>query len=124
MFNYHLIMKRSRILVVGFWFLAFVFTCSDVQAALAKGPIQKLTRGFVHVLASPAQLPKHVLETAYETEPFYLGTWSAMTMGAGNGLYHVGRQLVSGGFDIFTFFSPAGRDWAPLFEPSSLFPEV
>ena len=107
--------------------LFFIFLTSQAvsaNAATGKGPVQKLARGFTHIVLSPLQIPKQVIQTAVETDPFYLGTFRGMTLGAGNGLYQMGRQLVSGFFDIFTFPTPAGRDWAPLFEPSSLFPEI
>ena len=102
-------------------FLSFSPT---VHAALAKGPAQKFARGFTHVVTAPFQIPKQIIQTASETEPFYLGTWAGVTLGTGNGLFYMGRQLVSGFYDMFTFFSPGGRDWAPLFEASSLFPEI
>lgn len=104
----------------------FVLSCfiHNAHAAEVKGPAQKLGRGFVHVLASPFQIPKQIIQTASETEPFYLGPWSGVTLGTGKGLYDTGRQLVSGLYDIFTFPTPVGKNWAPLFESSSLFPEI
>ena len=119
-------MREKRLFLIIFLFFLFVSVnfIPPSYATQPKGPGQKLARGLTHVLTAPAQLPKQILQTAAETEPFYLGPWSGMTLGAGKGLYDMGRQLVSGFFDVFTFSTPAGRDWAPLFEPSSLFPEI
>ncbi len=105
--------------------LAMLFcSLSPISQAAVSGPVQKLGRGLTHVVIAPAQIPKWMLQTAYETEPFYMASWSGVTMGGGKGIYMCGRQMVSGLWDMFTFPSPAGRNWEPLFESSSLFPEL
>jgi len=95
-----------------------------VYAAVSKGPAQKFARGIAHVLSAPFQVPKEMIETTAEAELAWLAPWEGATAGLGKGLFHFGRQLVSGFADLFTFASPSGRDWAPIFEPNSLFPEV
>lgn len=114
-----------------FFIFAFVFTFTFLgihQTAFAadfgKGPVQKLARGVVHLIASPFQIPKEIIETTGEAETVWLATWKGMSEGVGNGLYQTGRQGISGLVDIFTFWTPAGRDWGPVFESTSLFPEV
>jgi hypothetical protein len=47
-----------------------------------------------------------------------------MTAGVGSGAYQMGRQIVAGFADLFTFWTPNGRDWAPIYEPASLLPEM
>lgn len=107
----------------------FVFFMSFAQDARAawidqKGPAQKMARGWVYIIASPFQVPKEIIQTASQAEPAWLAPWEGMTTGLGRGGYHLGRQLVAGLVDIFTFKSPAGRDWEPLFKAESFFPEV
>ena len=109
-------------------FLISTLCSSQAQAAnfgnFGKGPVHKLSRGLVHILAAPFQIPKEIIQTTAEAEPVYLAPWKGMTLGAGTGLFYAGRQVISGFYDLFTFASPAGRDWAPLFEPATLFPEI
>ena len=110
-------------------FFIFVFITSSlsnqtVYAATGKGPIQKLARGAVHLVACPFQIPKEVIETTGEAETVWLAPWKGMSEGIGRGLYQAGRQGISGLVDIFTFWTPLDRDWGPTFESGSLFPEV
>lgn len=120
-------MNRSKtallVSILSFLFIFSQFT-PTAHAAMGKGPIQKLARGFVHLIASPFQLPKEVIQTTGEAETVWLAPWKGMSEGIGKGLYQMGRQVLSGFADIFTFWTPAGRDWDPVFEPASLFPEV
>lgn len=111
------------VLALSFLFVFSHFT-PTAYAATDKGPVQKLGRGLVHLIASPFQLPKEIIETTGEAETVWLAPWKGMSEGAGKGLYQWGRQGLSGLVDIFTFWTPAGRDWGPIFEPVSLFPEV
>ena len=104
--------------------LSFVDPRQAQAADWKKGPVQKLARGFTHVVASPFQIPKEVIQATGEAEPVWFAPWKGFAAGGGSGLYHMGRQGVSGLWDIFTFWTPAGRDWAPLFESSTLFPEI
>ncbi|GEM_PF-4710027 len=119
-------MRRS----VKFLVLALLFSLTLMNfdhaayADLGKGPIQKLSRGLVHVLASPFQLPKEVIQTTGEGETVWLAPIKGMSEGVGKGLYEMVCQAFSGLIDIFTFWTPAGRDWAPVFEPPSMFPQV
>jgi len=116
--------QRFRVIVPVFCLLTFVFCTSDAYAALEKGPVQKLARGLTHIVTAPFQIPKEIIQTTAETEPVYLAPWRGMTVGAGTGVFSAGRQLISGFYDLFTFWSPTGRDWGPVFEPATLFPEI
>ena len=103
----------------------FLFSAqSTAYAALSKGPIRKLGRGVTHVIASPFQIPKEVIETTGEGETIWLAPWKGMTEGIGAGLYQFSRQVISGLADIITFWTPAGMDWDPIVEPTTLFPQV
>ena len=105
--------------------LSSLFFQPAAQAAgFGKGPGQKFVRGITYLVTAPFRLPKEMIQTAAESEPVYLAPWRAISVGAGNGLYQAGRQGLAGLYDLFTFWSPTDRDWAPLFEPSSFFPEV
>jgi hypothetical protein len=118
-------MKPKKFIIVVFVALLIsVFSSVAYAATPEKGPWHKLGRGFAHIGTSIFLIPKNIIETTSQTEPFYMAPWSGMTMGLGKGGYEMGRQAVSGFFDLFTFFTPAGRDWAPLFEASTLFPEL
>jgi hypothetical protein len=79
---------------------------------------QKFGRGFVHLVTAPFHLPKEIIQTTAESEPVYLAPWRGITVGIGRGLYQWGRQWVSAGNDIFTFWRPG----PPLYEPETLFP--
>lgn len=115
--------KRNFLLSVFILGLVTSFIPAS-HASIGKGPVQKLARGVAHVVSSPLQLPKQIIETAAQAEPAWMATWEGVTAGTGKGFFYAGRQLVSGFVDIFTFPTPSGRDWAPIFESSSLFPEV
>ena len=130
--------KKQRLVLLGpsivsqgrFLFLSVLCTLVSVlfislaYAALDKGPAQKFGRGLTYIVASGFQIPKEIIQTAGEAEPTWLAPWNGMTIGLGSGLYHAGRQLISGFWDLFTFWTPAGRDWAPLFERESFVPKV
>ena len=109
--------------VIGF-FIFLVFRPSPIQADLGKGPVQKFGRGIVYIVSSPFHFPKEMIQAAAEAEPVYWAPWKGFSVGLGNGLFHFGRQMVSGFYDLLTCWTPGGRDWAPLFEPASLFPEI
>lgn len=116
-------MKRNFFPAV-FLFAFFIAFLPSGHASIGKGPVQKLARGVVHVVSFPFQIPKQMLETAAQAEPAWMATWEGLTAGTGRGLFYAGRQLVSGLVDIFTFPTPSGRNWDPIFESVSLFPEV
>ncbi|MBI4372586.1 MAG: hypothetical protein HY585_02515, partial [Candidatus Omnitrophica bacterium] len=78
----------------------------------------------VYIVASPFQLPKEIIQTAAEADPVWLAPWKGFAQGGGAGLYQMGRQGIAGFWDLFTFWTPAERDWEPLYETSSLVPEV
>ena len=107
-----------------FFLLFFTFCQSSVHADMGKGPAQKFARGLAYIVASPFQLPKEIIQTAGEADPVWLAPWKGFAQGAGAGLYQMGRQGIAGFWDVLTFWTPAGREWGPLFEPSSLFPQV
>ena len=114
---------RPFVIVVA---LLCLMTCVSPQARadIGKGPVQKLGRGIFYIIASPFQLPKEIIQKAADADPVYLVAWKGMAEGTGSGLYQAGRQAIAGFWDMFTFCTPAGRNWGPLFESSSLFPEV
>ena len=97
---------------------------SNAHAESKRGPIFKLGRGFTYLLASPFQIPKEIIQTTGESDVVWIAPLKGMTEGLGSGIYNMLRQGMSGMFDILTFFTPAGRDWQPLFEPTSLIPEI
>ncbi len=100
------------------------FSQSQVYADIGKGPVQKLARGVFYIVASPFQLPKEIIQKAGEADQVYLAALKGVAEGSGSGVYQAGRQIIAGFWDIFTFWTPAGRNWGPLFESASLFPEV
>ena len=118
--------RANFLVLLGIFLFAMASLCPEARAELSKGkgPAQKLARGITHVIASPFQIPKEVIQAAAEADPVWLAPWRGFATGGGSGLYHMGRQGVSGLWDIFTFWTPAARNWGPLFEPSSLVPEV
>lgn len=104
--------------------LLSVFLQSTPCFAAAKGPIHKLGRGIVHTLFFPFQLPKGIIEVAAETEPPALAPIAGITAGVGQGIYGGIKQLISGIVDVLTFPLPLGRNWEPIFDSVSLFPDV
>ena len=116
--------KTALLVLVFSFFLVFLNLNQAAYAETGKGPIQKLSRGVVHLLASPFQLPKEIIQTTGEAETVWLAPWKGFAEGGGRGLYQMGRQGISGLVDIVTFWSPLDRDWGPIFEPVSLFPEI
>lgn len=115
--------RTNLLLVVIFLFFLTGFN-SQAYATAGKGPAQKFARGLTHILTAFFHIPKEIIQTTAETEPVYLAPWRGFAVGMGNGIYLFGRQLVSGFNDIFTFWTPLGRDWGPLFDPPTLFPEI
>ena len=114
----------KRFLVVIFSILLFICGSEGFAQSTAKSPAQKFTRGFTHMVMSPFHVPKQIIETASESDPVWMGAWKGVTLGTGQGLFNSGRQAVSGLYDVFTFWTPAGTDWQPLFETESLFPQI
>jgi len=112
------------LLLSVFCFLFSGFSQSQAYADIGKGPAQKLARGFFYIVASPFQLPKEVIQKAAEADHIYLAAWKGFAEGGGSGAYQAGRQIMAGLWDILTFWTPVGRNWDPLFERASLFPEV
>ncbi len=115
---------KTLVFFSAFCLLFSVFCQNDAHADLGKGPAQKLARGVVYIVASPFQLPKEIIQTAAEADPVWLAPWKGFAQGGGAGLYQMGRQGIAGFWDLFTFWTPAERDWEPLYETSSLVPEV
>ena len=115
---------NSFILLSVFCFLSSVFCHPHAYADIGKGPVQKLGRGIFYIVASPFQIPKEIIQKAADADPVYLVALKGGFEGFGSGLYQTGRQMIAGFWDIFTFPTPAGRNWAPLFESSSLVPEI
>jgi len=118
--------KKAAVRICLFFLLTLTLFTQPVLAGaeFGRNPPEKLARGIFHFLTSPFQIPKEVIQVASETEPFYMSSWKGMTTGLGNGLYQMGRQMYSGMFDVYTFPTPAGRDWEPIFASETLFPEV
>ncbi len=115
---------NSLILTSIFCFLSSAFCQSQVYADIGKGPVQKLGRGIFYIVASPFQIPKEIIQKAAEADRIYLAAFKGVAEGAGSGVYQTGRQVMAGVWDVLTFWTPAGRNWGPLFESISLFPEV
>ncbi len=114
----------SFILTSVFCVLSSSFYPTQAYADIGKGPVQKLGRGIFYVVASPFQIPKEIIQKAAEADRVYLVALKGVTEGVGSGVFQMGRQVMAGGWDILTFWTPAGRKWGPLFESNSLFPEV
>ena len=120
-------MKTGTLVLVlaVFFTFCFILTPRSAFAAPFKGPVKKLVRGFVHIVASPFQLPKEIVQkTSDSTAPAYLVPIQGFFEGVGSGFYLGIRQMVSGFADIFTFWTPLGRDWGPIYEPASLVPQI
>ena len=117
-------LAKSSLIALTFVWVIFGFQLHAYAMGMGKNPIQKLGRGVIYVVAAPLQLPKEIIQTAAEAEPVWLAPWKGFAEGAGTGLYAAGRQGIAGIWDIFTFWTPAGRNWGPLFDSNSLFPEV
>ena len=116
---------KCCVVVLSIFFLLSIGCPSQIYAfEFGKSPANKLARGFTYVVTSFFQIPKEMIQITAETEPVYLAPWKGFSVGLGTGLFHFGRQLVAGFWDIFTFWTPSGRDWAPLYEPATLFPEI
>lgn len=111
------------ILFIGLLFFIFGICHPEACADAQKGPVYKFARGITYIIALPFQLPKEIIQVASEEESPWIAPWKGMSLGAGSGLYQMGRQGIAGIWDLFTFWTPAGRDWKPLFD-TSLFPEV
>ena len=115
-------MKRSHFLLI---FFIVLFLASSANAyAMSFGPVTKLGRGIVRMVASPFQLFKEVIETTGESEPVWIAPWRGFVVGAGNGLYEMSFQAVAGLADILTFWTPAGKNWGPVIESASFFPQI
>ena len=121
-------MKMNRrkfwLLFFSLCFLTVFPSIPQAHASFGKGPGEKFIRGWAYVFTAPFQIPKEVIQAAGKAEPVYLAPFNGMTVGFGSGLYQAGRQMIAGFADVFTFWTPAGRDWAPLYEPATLFPEI
>jgi len=115
----------SVFVLVVFFMFCFVSAPPSAFAAASKGPAQKFARGVVHITAAIFQIPKEVVQkTGDSTAPIYLVPIQGLFEGFGNGVYLGIRQVVSGFTDIFTFWTPAGRDWDPIYEPATLVPKI
>ena len=120
-------MKTGTLVFVlaAFFTFCFILTPQSAFAMPSKGPVQKLARGFVHIAASPFQLPKEIVQkTGDSTAPIYLVPIQGFFEGFGSGVYLGIRQVVSGFTDIFTFWTPLGRDWGPIYDPATLVPQI
>ena len=121
----HFAARFNPFLIVLSFF--FVFTTLSPKAHAGMGakrnPIYKLARGITYIVASPFQIPKEIIQTAAGEDTTWIAPLKGMTAGVGSGLYSAIRQDFAGLWDIITFWTPAGRDWKPLFE-TSLIPEV
>ena len=108
-------------------FLVFSVTLlpQKAYATASKGPVQKLARGIAQIFASPFQLPKEIIQkTSDSNAPIYLVPVQGFFEGLGSGIYLGIRQMVSGFTDMFTFWTPLGRDWGPIYDPATLVPEI
>ncbi|MBI1977691.1 MAG: hypothetical protein HYS55_02950 [Candidatus Omnitrophica bacterium] len=121
-----MVFQQTKKTVIKLCLLLSVFSLLFAMPAYAgahKGPVYKFARGITYIVASPFQLPKEIIQVASEEESPWIAPWKGMSQGAGSGLYQMGRQGIAGIWDLFTFWTPADRDWKSLFD-TSLFPEV
>ncbi|MBI4367983.1 MAG: hypothetical protein HY588_01170, partial [Candidatus Omnitrophica bacterium] len=105
---------KSSLVVLALMLVVCGFQLQAYAMEVGRGPIQKLGRGIIYLVASPFQIPKEIIQKAAEADPIYLAAWKGFAEGTGSGLYQAGRQGVAGFWDLFTFYTPAGRDWGPL----------
>ena len=117
--------KMSVFILISLFVFCFVLAPQSAYAAFPKGPVQKFGRGFFHVVSAIFQIPKEIIQTTSDsTAPPYLAPLQGFFQGFGSGVYLGIRQIISGFADMFTFWTPAGRDWGPIYEPATLFPEI
>ena len=111
--------------IVVLFFTLCLLLASKNAFAVSSGPVQKLARGFAHVIAFPFQLPKEIIQKTSDSDaPIYLVPVQGVFEGFGSGVYLGIRQLISGLTDIFTFWTPLGRNWGPIYDPATLFPQI
>lgn len=94
------------------------------QSTFGRNPVQKFARGLFYIASSIFLVPKEIVQVGGDTEPFYMCSLKGPLVGGAQGAYEMLRQIGAGVFDILTFPSPAGRDWKPLFEPETLYPQL
>ena len=95
-----------------------------VTKTVTKGPAHKFGRGLVSIVTSPFQVPKEIIETASQADRAWLAPMEGMTLGLGKGIYNFSRRFAAGWLDLFTFGSPAERDWGPPFKVAPVLPEI
>ena len=77
----------------------------------------------MYIVVSPFQILKEVIQVTADEEVTWIAPLKGMTAGIGSGAYYMIRQWLVGGWDVVTFWTPAGNDWQPLLE-THLVPEV
>lgn len=119
--------KKASALVFLFVFSFSFIAMPPAFAFSFKSPVQKLSRGVTHMVASPFQLPKEIIQrtsNAGNARPAYSAPAEGFFVGAFTGLYYGYRQLTSGVVDVLTFYAPMDRNWGPIAEPAAMFPEI
>jgi hypothetical protein len=111
--------KSISLLLIPVFALTLTMVAPVAQAD-AQEAAHKFGRGFAHFWLAPFHIPKRIIQTTSDTEPYYIAPFKGMTVGLGEGLFNMGRQWISAFRDIFTFWIPGD----PLYEPESLFPEI
>jgi putative exosortase-associated protein (TIGR04073 family) len=117
----------SVFILTVFFTFCFIWAPQTASAGLSisKGPVRKLGRGGAHIATAILQIPKEIIQTtADSTAPVYLVPVQGFFQGFGSGVYLGIRQLVSGFTDVFTFCTPADRDWGPIYEPATFTPQI
>ena len=113
-------MKKIETVILGVACLSLFGFANTLQAGPTHDSARKFWRGYAHLVSSPFQMPRQIIQTTVEGEPHYLAPFKGMTAGLGLGAYHFVRQGISGFYDLFTFAHPG----PPLYESEKFFPEL
>lgn len=120
-----IVKSKISVLVLFVFLLALISPSASAAPFKGRGPAQKFGRGIFHITTAIFQLPKEIIQkTADAGEPAAMAPLEGFFVGMGSGIYLGIRQLVSGFTDVFTFYTPMERDWGPIYEPATMFPEI
>jgi len=99
------------VLLVGIMLLSFA------SAAYAKGPGDKLVRGFANILSGWVEIPQTIDEEWKISRNMGVGIFAGLFKGLA---FATGRML-SGAWDVITFPAAVPRYYEPLFKPDYVF---
>ncbi len=110
--------------------ISFAMAIAGSNSAHAKkGPLyahsktakmtRKLCRGIGNTLFCWAEIPQHIFEEAYATDPF-----TGFFQGFGEGFKEGSKRLGFGLWETVTFFSHANRNYEPYMEPEFVMMDV